>query len=350
MKIHPNRKPDFSQIAAVLDKKKPDRDTLFEFFLNGEVIADLTAGETMAKCDDPEVAPWLFTIKAFENAGYDYVTMNPSGFFFNRDNSDAAHTGEMSTRSINAGSFITNREDYNNYIWNDPDDARFDYSLIDRIAPYLPDGMKIMVCGSDGVLENTIGIIGYDNLCIMLYEDPDLAAEIFHNVGSRLVRHYKKYCQSDAVGIVISNDDWGFNKQTLLSPSDMRKYVFPYHKQIVEVAHKYGKYAVLHSCGYYGEVIEDVINDMKFDGRHSYEDNIIPIEQAYDDLHGRISVLGGIDVDMMTRGTPEQIRERSRAMLEKGSEFGGYALGTGNSVAPYIPKENYYAMLRALRD
>lgn len=30
-----------------------------------------------------------------------------------------------------------------------------------------------------------------------------------------------------------------------------------------------------------GDIMEDVIEDMKFDGRHSYEDKIIPVEEAY---------------------------------------------------------------------
>lgn len=34
-------------------------------------------------------------------------------------------------------------------------------------------------------------------------------------------------------------------------------------------------------------------------------------------------------------------------MLEKGRQ-GGYALGTGNSIPEYIPKENYLAMIGAL--
>lgn len=39
-------------------------------------------------------------------------------------------------------------------------------------------------------------------------------------------------------GRICSNDDWGFNTQTFLSPSDMRKYVFPWHKKFVEAAHR----------------------------------------------------------------------------------------------------------------
>lgn len=127
----------------------------------------------------------------------------------------------------------------------------------------------------------------------------------------------------------------------------MRKYVFPWHKKIVEAAHRNGKPCLLHSCGRFDEVIDDVIEDMKFDCRHSYEDNICPVEEAYERLHGRIAVAGGIDMNLLASGTPEQVYARSRAMLERTAERGGYLLGTGNSVPEYIPLENYCAMTRA---
>ena len=62
---------------------------------------------------------------------------------------------------------------------------------------------------------------------------------------------------------------------------------------------------------------------------------------------GRIAVMGGIDMDFITRGEPEAIYARARAMLERSQERGGYLLGSGNSVPEYVPFENYMAMVRA---
>ncbi|MFW5982426.1 MAG: uroporphyrinogen-III decarboxylase-like protein, partial [Candidatus Brocadiia bacterium] len=60
-----------------------------------------------------------------------------------------------------------------------------------------------------------------------------------------------------------------------------------------------------------------------------------------------IAVLGGIDVDYVCRKQPGEIYERSRAMLERASDRGGYAPGTGNSVPDYVPDEHYFAMITA---
>ena len=90
---------------------------------------------------------------------------------------------------------------------------------------------------------------------------------------------------------------------------------------------------------------------MGFDGRHSYEDNIMPVEEAYEVYGDRIAILGGMDMDFVYRETPENIYRRSMQMLERSAAGGGgYALGTGISVADYLPFDHYMAILQTARD
>lgn len=58
-----------------------------------------------------------------------------------------------------------------------------------------------------------------------------------------------------------------------------------------------------------------------------------------------IATLGGIDLDFLCRSDETAIRERVRQTLDACFEGGGYCLGTGNSVANYIPLEHYLVML-----
>jgi uroporphyrinogen decarboxylase len=127
----------------------------------------------------------------------------------------------------------------------------------------------------------------------------------------------------------------------------MRQYVFPWHKQIVSAIHAAGKPAILHSCGHFERILDDLA-DMDYDGRHSYEDVILPVEQAYERYHDKFAILGGIDIDFICRASPEQVYERARKLLQQTATHGGYALGTGNSVPDYVPDENYFAMIRAV--
>ena len=56
------------------------------------------------------------------------------------------------------------------------------------------------------------------------------------------------------------------------------------------------------------------------------------------------ALLGGIDVDFLCRASEAEIRQRVRETLDE-CHSGGYCLGSGNSVANYIPVENYLAMM-----
>jgi uroporphyrinogen decarboxylase len=173
-----------------------------------------------------------------------------------------------------------------------------------------------------------------------------LDAAVFDKVGSILTKYYEICAEHPAVIACISNDDWGFNTQTMLSVEQMRKYVFPWHIKIANAIKSRGKFAILHSCGYYGEIIDDMVLDMKYDARHSFEDNIIPIEKAYPQMNKRMALLGGIDVDFICRSRPEDVYNRACRMLELADQ-GGYALGSGNSIPYYVPAEGYLAMIAA---
>ncbi len=69
------------------------------------------------------------------------------------------------------------------------------------------------------------------------------------------------------------------------------------------------------------------------------------MREVKDSYGKQIALLGGIDVDFLCRASQEQIRSRVQSTLDKCMPGGGYCLGTGNSVANYIPVENYITML-----
>ena len=59
----------------------------------------------------------------------------------------------------------------------------------------------------------------------------------------------------------------------------------------------------------------------------------------------RIGVVGGVDVDALSRMETCDLRRYVRRILEECAPGGGYALGSGNSVTNYVRVENYLAML-----
>ncbi|MFW6286503.1 MAG: uroporphyrinogen decarboxylase family protein, partial [Candidatus Sumerlaeota bacterium] len=333
------RKPNFENLLAVLRCEAPERPTLFEFFTN-DTIRRQVCGDDIPDGDDP-LYHEKAQIRSYEKSGYDYATLTIPGFKFERGEQHRA-----ASVSQNEGVVITDQATFDLYKWPDPKNIQYD--RLDTIQKLLPDGMKMVLHSPGGTLENTIHLVGYENVCLLSLTDPDFLQEVFDTVGGLLLKYYEGAVEHPAIGAVIVNDDWGFHQQTVLPPEGMRRFVFPWHKRIVQTIHDAGKPAILHSCGNLDKVYDDLIDDIGFDGKHSYEDAIQPVEEAYEQYHDRIAILGGIDVDFLCRADLETIKKRSREMLERTADRGGYALGSGNSIPEYVPPEAYFAMISVI--
>ncbi|MCY2932506.1 MAG: hypothetical protein NTV86_24035 [Planctomycetota bacterium] len=138
----------------------------------------------------------------------------------------------------------------------------------------------------------------------------------------------------------------------------IRKHFLPWHKKYAAMAHAAGRRYYLHSCGQVGAIMDDLIDDVKIDAKHSYQDAVTPAAEAKKRWGGRIAILGGVDVDKLTRLGPEDLRRYVRGVIDacapggRGVSRGGgrFAVGSGNSVPSYVPVESYLTMVdEALR-
>jgi uroporphyrinogen decarboxylase len=209
--------------------------------------------------------------------------------------------------------------------------------------------MRLVMAGPMGVLENVIVLLGYEQLCLLTEDDPAFLDEVFERVGSRFVRFYELVASEPSVGAAVVNDDWGFKTGPMLSPAQMRRWVFPWHRRIVQAVHAAGRPAILHSCGQLDLLMDEIIDDLRLDGKHSFEDAILPVESAWRRWGDRIALLGGVDVDFLSRADTTAIHGHACALLET-TRCRGYALGSGNSVPDFLPDESYCALLAAAMD
>ncbi len=200
------------------------------------------------------------------------------------------------------------------------------------------------------MFEHLSWIMSYEGLCIALYDNPELVQAVSDRLGELMVEYYRRLVEFDGVIALFQGDDMGFKSQTLIAPDDLRKFVLPWHKRLAQVAHQAGIPYFLHSCGNVETVMEDLIEDVGIDAKHSFEDVIIPIAQ-FQELYGdRIGVLGGVDINRLTMDTPEQLRRYVRSVIDTCAPRGRFAVGSGNSIPSYIPLQNYLTMLdEALR-
>jgi uroporphyrinogen decarboxylase len=238
---------------------------------------------------------------------------------------------------------ITSWKEFEAYPW--PDFGNADTSSLEWLQENLPDDMCIVSNGTGHFAELLSWLMGYETLCYALNDDPALVRALAARIGELHARELEVYLQFDRVKMVWGSDDMGFRTGLLISPADTRELVLAGHKALAARVHEAGRLYLLHSCGNLADIREDLIDDVRIDAKHSFEDTIESVVDAKKSYGDRLSLLGGIDVDFLCRSTEEEVRARVRTTLDACMPGGGYCLGTGNTVTNYIPLDNYLAML-----
>jgi uroporphyrinogen decarboxylase len=238
---------------------------------------------------------------------------------------------------------ITTWEEFEAYPWPKVED--FDFTPLEYLNDNLPDGMGMISSHGGGVFEHLSWIMSLEGLCLALHEDTTLVEAVANRLGELMLGFYRHLLDLDRLIAVFPGDDMGYRTATMISPRDLRSYTLPWHKRFAAMAHDHGVPYFLHSCGNLSAIIDDLITDVCIDGKHSFEDAIIPVEEFQRSVGGRIAALGGVDINILSGGTPLQVRQRVRHLIEQCGSVGRYAIGSGNSVPSYVPVNNYIAMI-----
>ncbi|MDY6877234.1 MAG: uroporphyrinogen decarboxylase family protein [Chloroflexota bacterium] len=345
---HPD--PDFERLRKVLLRQgEPDRIPFIELFADREIM-EVVVGEPIPALDglDRETRETALrrTIRFWHETGYDYISVGCPLItpFKSLESDDTAALSRGQRAWLNESSGLINSwQDFEDYPWTQPEDI--DYFDLEFVGRNLPDGMRIIYMSPGGQLENMMWTMGYVPLALALKDDPALVEAVAQKIGEIMVNIFSTAATMPGVGALWLGDDMGFKTGTLISPQDLRRYVFPWQKRLAEIAHTHDMPFLLHSCGNLGQIMDDLIEDVGIDAKHSFEDVIQPVAEAKKQYGDRVAILGGIDVDFLCRSDEDQVRAHTRRVIETCAPGGGWALGTGNTVANYIPLQNYLAML-----
>jgi len=340
--------PDYRHILQAARNRPARRIPLYEHIISetvmeeilGFAFADLARGGTADKRDYTR-----YYIRFFREMGYDTVS-------FERLVS-AILPGSGALYAHQPGS-IHNREDFSRYPWDSLTDAFFeayreDYQLL---AEEMPPGMKAIGGPGNGLFECVQDIVGYEQLCYIAVDDPQLYSDLFSRIGETLYSIWDRFLDiyGDVFAVCRMGDDLGFRTATLLDPDDIRRLIIPQYRKIVARCHAHGKPFLLHSCGCIFEIMEDLIEIVGIDAKHSNEDAIAPFSRWLHAYGRRIGNFGGIDTDILCQKQEQEIRAYVRKTFAGAAGCGGVALGSGNSIPDYVPAAGYLAMVETVRE
>jgi len=302
----------------------------------------------LSRQDREVINAFLDNVIAFWQAmGYDYVRVEvslplPAVSHVIRDTAQVEEQHDRAWQSMTEG-VITTWEQFEKYPWPQITDSCF--YMHEYVCAHLPEGLGFVTCHAGGVYEHLSRLVSYQGLCLMLYDDPALFKAVTDRIGGLIEEYNRDLLQLDGLAAIFQGEDFGHKTGMLISPQAVRDYFLPWHKKYARMCHDAGKPYFLHSCGKVDAVMEDLINDVKIDAKHSFQDGVAPVIEWKGQYGDRIGLIGGIDMDVLCTSPAEQLRKYVRRTIDECSPGGRFAVGSGNSIPSYVPLENYLVML-----
>lgn len=292
-----NFEPDYTNILDASYNKKAKRLPLYEHIVSVEImekilnqkIKDLIKGDVYDKKE------YFKAICSFwKKTGYDTVSYEGTVVDFIQQG--------QALCGIKTG-IIKNESDLQNFDFKGVIEKYFDFYTehFDILSDVMPKGMKIIGGVGNGVFEIAEDFVGYEGLCMMRVDEPEVYKKLFSNIGDMLCAIWKEILirYKDIIAIPRFGDDLGYKSSTMLMPDDIRNLIIPEYKKIVSLIRSFDKPFLWHSCGCIFEIMEDILREVPITAKHSNEDQIAPITKWIDDYNERIGIFGGVDIGVL---------------------------------------------------
>lgn len=209
--------------------------------------------------------------------------------------------------------------------WAKLDDYTPPFEILDnadfsRVNEYCANTDKFVLEFTGNPFERMQYLRGSEVLYMDIAYGLDEVIKLRDMVHAFNMRNLEMLCETDVDGISFM-DDWGSQKNLLISPTQWRELFKPLYAEYCQVAHAAGKYTFMHSDGnitaIYPDLIEigvDAINSQLF---------CMDIEALGEQFKGQITFWGEIDRQYaLPFGTTEDVQaavRRVRNALDDGS-------------------------------
>lgn len=223
----------------------------------------------------------------------------------------------------------------------DPDDD----SLYAPARAFLAQKEDFAACAGCRLgISPTYLCMGQEFFSLALYDQLELVEEVLHRYTTWSAAVMKRICTM-GFDFVWTADDIAFKTGLLFSPKMFRERILPHVRKVAE---NITLPWIFHSDGNLWEVMDDLL-DLGISGLHPIEPDAMDIREVKRKLGRRLCLVGNVNVNTLSAGTPEQVAEEVKGLLRDVAPGGGYILSSGNSLASYCKIENVRAMVETLQ-
>jgi len=156
----------------------------------------------------------------------------------------------------------------------------------------------------------------------------------------------------DRVHVFYMGEDLGAQQGPIINPETFRTILKPRAQRFIDEAKKYDLLVMFHTCGSSSWAFDDLA-DMGVDIIDTLQPEAANMDPAYLksnfghklSFHGTMSTGGPLAF-----GTPEQVRDEVKRILDVMMPDGGFALAPAHSIQSNSPVENVLAMYEAAHE
>ncbi len=239
------------------------------------------------------------------------------------------------------------------YSWPDP--AWMDASHIrSELEPY---DRQYAILGGDWspFWHDLIDLLGMEAMYLKMHDEPEMIDAILGHVVDYYAAVSERIFDAagDEIDVFFIGNDFGSQHGPLLSEAMFRRFLLPHLARLVDLGHAYGLRVMLHCCGGFVELIPAMI-EAGLDGLHALQPSCAGMDpgQLKDAFGDYILLNGAIDSHhVLIEGTPQTVREQTRALLEIMKPGGGYVAGASHdTILEETPLDNVLSMFEAIAE
>jgi uroporphyrinogen decarboxylase len=233
--------------------------------------------------------------------------------------------------------------------WRWPQPEWWDFSDIKQtVAKLNADEEHSIRYRVGSVFETAWSLYGFEHFLMDLSDNPVMPEYVMERITEVHIENLRQVLERAAhlIDIVYFYDDLASQAGLLFSPAMYARCVQPFHRRIIEIADKYGKPVMMHSCGAVFGMIPSLI-----DSGIRILNPIQPKARGMEPeclaraFGGHIAFHGGIDVqELLPHGTPAQVRRAVQRTSEVLGHDGGYICAGSHHIQADAPLENILVM------
>jgi len=225
-----------------------------------------------------------------------------------------------------------------------------DVELIDRYMPVARLDRRAVAAaydalGDDGILRGFVWgdqagcwqhaccLMDVSELILAAVDDPGWVHRLLGVLLARKLRFVEESLAGAKFDLIETGG--GAGSDTVISPTMHREFCLPYDRQVHRAVHQAGLKVTYHTCGGMVHILDEIVANetdasetLSPPGTGGNVTDPAAVRRAF---AGKVSLIGGMDQhNVLTRGTPEQIRREVRRLFEGFGPDGGYILSASD--------------------